>query len=187
VCGYATLFTTAFASTANPEELGNYWTTPTNAVQVCLGIQAYIAISNTGTSDFDVFLIRDPFGSPSVVASRTVDVSAELPFATARGGFIPWSNFATYTLDAGTVYGVARRATGAGNVSFARLIAPASGALAAARLLSTFRGMTRDGGSGVYTAADDRFHDTIPVLRFDDGSASGGLRVHPGLSGGLNG
>lgn len=188
VCVGAASASAAFTSSSNPDEYGNMFTTPANYSPACYGMLDAPTTGNFTTADFSVYLIRDPLGTPTIVDQVDIDISV-MRAASYNGAlnlFWRWPD-GPHTLDANTVYAVTKAATGAGTITIYRTQFASNAARLAAYAYKGISQVARQNGTGAYTETNTLVCNMVPVLAFADGSASGGLKIHPGMGGGING
>jgi hypothetical protein len=145
---YATVGTTeAFADGTNPDERGMLFQLPWDCKIDGLFTRFLTAGTDAG---FDLNLYGTPTGTPSVLATKSVDSNQHA--ATGATAYYTALLASELALSKGTDYCLAVRATGANNVTLTsatlvdtayRTFLPGSTSLAKA---------TRDGGSGAFTA-----------------------------------
>ena len=141
------------------------------------------------TSDFTISLYTDLAGTPTVPSGASVAVLAEQVGSPGydRFNYFPISEQA---IVANTNYGVAIKATGAGNV---RLTALGLGDAAHRALLqggTALQKMTRDGGTGAFGSASTTtiYQMGVVISKLVTAEAgAGGLLTHPGMAGGMRG
>jgi hypothetical protein len=184
-CAGATTGSVAFQASSNPDEYGNTFTIPSSTTVDLYGMTYHHSLASASLSDHDLFAYTDPLGTPSLKEQLSVDVSAWYP-STTQTRFLRRLEAGPYSLTAGQVVSVAVRNTGTGNTTIGVMIANAAAALAATDVFNGTSGITRDGGSGAYSAQTDRIYGVFPLLAFT-GTSGGGLLRHPGMSGGLSG
>ena len=163
---------TAINLDSTPDELCAVFTPPFD-----LRVDGIMPLSLSGvgaTEDFEVVLYSDPLGTPSTVATVTVDVSADTPGFGAQESFII-ARFNNRELSASTTYGVSIRptTTSSFNVHYQDL----GSGFAKWKKLSPFPTLkiaSRTGNSGAFTEVDDDHVPTFGLWVNGAGSTSGG-------------
>lgn len=159
---------------SNPDEYGMIFTNPSNAAVDLHGIGWFYRLSNATTSDHTVAAYTDPLGTPSLLESITIDVSAYFPAATTNQTFIERWKSGPYTLASGAEVAVSVKATGAGTVTHAQVLFHSNAARMAALMLMDWYGVTRNGGSGAFTPVTTAWYSIFPVYSVEAPTPSGG-------------
>jgi hypothetical protein len=156
----------AFADATNPDERGQLFQIPWDCKVD--GVWAMVGCTDAN-SDFTITLYSDPLGTPASAGSVAVLAEQGMTAAQDRYRFFPFA--AEVELTANTNYAVAVRATGSSNVRLPNLTLFS----AAARVLNqggtTVSKVTRDGGSGAFTA------EATPTTMYDMGVRISSLNV----------
>jgi hypothetical protein len=165
----------SFSDATNPDEEGFVFQVPTERKvnAVVLNIQ-----TGNANADFDIHIYSDPFGTPTSVASASVE-GAQGNSAARSPSFFPLD--AEVTLSADTNYVLSVRATGSSAVTTVYdTIANASyrdllGLTACGRT-------TRDGGTGAFAATTTTEFPLFGLIvnAYHDGSGGGGVVVSTG-------
>lgn len=166
----------AYQASSNPDEYGNLITVPSETTIDLYGLVYHWALSSASTSDHDLFAYRDPLGTPALLETMSVDVSAYLPINTAHRQARRWGS-GPYSLTAGQVAGVAVRATSTGTLTVGQLVCASQAAREAADLFAGVHGMTREGGSGAYTPQTAIIYTVLPYLAHTGTAGGGGTPI----------
>ena len=172
----------AFSDSTNPDERGNRFSLEHPATIFGCSVANTCGSAPDSGEEFTTDLYTDVVGSPSSQMSVAID-----PFKMGGGYLNLWLQFdAPVDLDAGTVYGLALKAAGAGNQNFLRYDYDLNASLAW-HCGTSFYSITRNNSSGAFTADDAKVYAIYPVFsRLDDGTggSGGGMRMagHGGLA-----
>lgn len=148
--GLGTVSTATYSDSSNPDEYGTAAEIP--FAGKFLGFTLLGGVLAGATSDFQYDIFSDPLGTPSSLLGGPVSVVAESLGGSSTAGY----DFLLPTpvdFSANTLYGVAVKATAAGNVLMYRMTLPDAGARALLDGGTTTQGLTRNGGSGAYTGS----------------------------------
>lgn len=169
-----------FNSGSNPNHRGLAFT-PQNTIKVDRIVGEFGGAS--ATADYTLQLVQDPTGAATVLQSVTVLGEQTNPAVQRPAQFL----IPETTLTAGTEYGIVVRPDT--TTSFTYGIFTSNDAnLRALWGEGSYRKITRNGGTGSYTADSPAL--TYPILSvgvsaIDIPSGGGGLLVHPGMRGGF--
>lgn len=179
-CIGSTTQSISYSDASNPDEYANIVTLPANVTVALHGLSRALDISSTTTSDHSLHAFTDPFGTPVELEAITIDISAYRPslvLATVIDRFIN----GPYTITGGTVVAVSAKATSTGTILVVQHIFASQGAKEACLLVRDMYGATRNGGTGVFTAALDRVYSFLPWLELlGTAGGGGGPLVGPG-------
>lgn len=183
-CFGSATFLVSYGVGSNPDEYGNLLTVPMDATLDLHGLHYLYRITDAVNADHTLFAYTDPLGSPTLLESMAVDVSTFRP--TINTNFIFSKRFTSgpYTLTGGTALSLSARCTGTGNLQIGPIVFESQAAREAALLLRDLYGVTREGGSGAFTATLDRINQFLPL---DEvlGTAGGGAPYHGAMAGGM--
>lgn len=179
----------AFNSSSNPDEYALLFQVPFKcAVNGIFGLMGEVDT----TESFDLVLYEFPSGTgsaPSVLASISVDpdIFGQIAGTNSSAGPFPITE---QTLEPGTWYAVAYVATSTGTRSLQRWTLADAGMRDLLCFGTNMQEGTRQNGSGAFSLSDTTFPGLgVMISKLDDGAggAGGGLKLHPGMTGGMNG
>lgn len=167
----------SFSNSTNPDERGNVFTLAVPAT--CIGlICAYNGGSAPGNADaFSVRLYSDPTGSPTVLASQSIDGDAQtsgLPHAVYFD--------AAVDLSASTQYAVTFKADSTDSAALLRFdYETGNNALLGSHCGTSFYEATRNDLTGAFSTVDYRVYAVYPIFsKMDNGAGGGGgLAANP--------
>lgn len=163
--------TQAFSDSSDPDEYGLVFKLPVE-VKVT-GVMMTIQ-SAGATSDFDINIFSDPFGTPAAVSGTTFSILGE---NGNTGGRAPYMIYfpAEVTLSAATDYVLALKATGAGNVTIC-IYTLRDAADRPLLGLNNCGLTTRNGGTGAFAATTTTQvpHFVLMISSVHDGSGGAG-------------
>lgn len=162
-----------FQESSNPDERGNLFQLPFDCE-----VDAFVGQMkvNDQNSDFTLKLYSDPTGTPTLIASVTVEAAAARNNSDYAWGAFP---FAPVALSRNTDYVVAMKATGTSNCG---LLIPVQYTSVSSPFGALFRdgvlkGATRNNNTGAFTVADPILNNyalSLRVSALNDGAGGGG-------------
>jgi len=179
---FATALTVeSYADSNNPDERGIIFQVPWDCK--IDAVWANVGITNA-TSDYTIALYSTPSGTPSVVSGTSFTVLAEQLSAGSAQSFTPFLLPAEVTLTRNTDYVLAIKATAAGAVRLQSYVFGNTAHRAFLPYTSQAK-VTRDGGSGAFTAESPaitmyQMGVRISALQDTSGGGGGGQRVISG-------
>ena len=171
--GASSTLALTFSNATNPDENGLMFQVPFACSVDAVGFQMRFV---DAASDFQFDFVSTPTSSQSSLISGPIAMTVENTVGAASEQNVLVS-FPPVSLSAGVNYGVAVKATSTSNVRWNKIILPH----ADARVLlgpggTTMQAITRDGGTGDYTAGSTTILNPLGVRISDFGG--GGASVH---------
>lgn len=159
-----------WADASNPDEYGLIFQVP-----FACKVDALYCMMRTvdATSDFTISLVSTPESTRATVASVSVDASQIGPVTAER--LCVFNLASEVSLSANTDYCVAIKATGAGNVRFARLDLGHADARKFFPGGTTMRGVTANNGADFGSSSTTTLYPVgVRISQLQDGASSGG-------------
>lgn len=167
---FGVLANLTWADASNPDEYGMIFQVP-----FACKVDALCCVIRTtdATSDFTISLVSTPESTRATVASVAVDASQLGPATSER--FCLFNLASEVSLSANTDYCVAIKATGAGNVRFARQSLVHADARKFFPGGTTMRSVAANGGADFGSSSTTTMYPIgVRISQFQDGASSGG-------------
>ncbi len=178
----------AFSDSSNPDERGMIFQVPWDCkISALIGSVAY---NNATTSDAVLTLYSTPLGTPASMGSFTLNAETENISTFNYSAIRLYPFTAEISLTKNTDYCIAYKATSTGTIQLPHITLGSANHRAALPFGTTMRKGTRNNSSGAFSEESPAvtvYGMGIQISSFDDGIGAGGLKVHPGMTGGLNG
>lgn len=175
--------TDTFSDSTNPDERGMIFQVPWDCKIDALWFHGGVTDAN---SDYTFRLFSDPTGTPSTLATATV--LAEQEGVLGVNGLTTRLLATEVSLTKATNYGVAIRATGSSNVRLMNHVLGNEAHRAVIPGTTTLAKITRDGGSGAFTAespALTMYQMGVRISQLHDGSGGSGGMLAANLRGNM--
>lgn len=158
---------TSFSSSTGTKEAGNYMQFP---YPVTI---AGVMLSSSVAADFDICIYGDPLGTPTLLASRSVDVTG---LGVATSGRYGYFLFATpLELPANTPIAVVLKPTTTTSITLLYLTVNNANHLKAHSLGTNAYGVTRNTGAfAAQNSGKDRYGIGVLISKFEVGGGGGG-------------
>lgn len=170
--------TTAPTTASNPDEYGVLFTVPANCTAYLHGFWWLHRINDATNSDHTLFMYTDPLGSPVLLDSKAIDVSVYSPFTGVNDVYYWRADGGPFTLTAGTVVSCSVQATGTGTLTFINHTFDSQAVRESSFLFRDFYLVTRNNGSGVFTAQVAQLCNlVVPHLELVGATGNRGLRT----------
>jgi len=183
--GVYTVGTVSFSSSSSPDEYALVFQVNVEMQVDMLG--GCISEVDT-TEDGELLLYSDPLGTPSAMATVTID-----PDVQGAAALVPRAlqqhQIALATLSPSTNYAVAYRPTSTAVRSLTTITIPTAAARAFLVFGTAMSQYQRENNTGAFVTQNTT---TFPLLgvhmaTVETGGGSGGMTIHPGMTGGMQG
>lgn len=173
--GFATNTSEAFQDSTNPDERGMLFQVPWTCKAE--GARIYCNSSGVSTADYDFKLYADPLGTPSLLASLTIEGSQ----LNNQNNAISLLFASKVDLSRNTDYALVIKATGTTNAALSADVLPDTNLRKFLPGGTTLKKVTRNNGSGAFTPespAVTLYNMKLLLNDFEDGAGGGAGGSH---------